>query len=67
MKYHYFVSYVFVRNNQLTFGHCAVHRDKKINTTKEIEDVAKGIAEHNQIEGMVSIVSFIKIKGMKGE
>ena len=67
MKYHYFVSYVFARNNQLTFGHCAIHRDKKMNTIEEIKNVAKGIAEHNQIEGMVSIVSFIKIKGMKGE
>ena len=67
MKYHYFVSYVFARNNQLIFGHCAVHRDKKMNTTKEIEDVAKFIAEHNKWDGMVSIVSFIKIKGMKGE
>ena len=60
--HNYFVSYVFSKDNQLTFGHCTIHRDKKMDTSDEIQSVAKLIAEKNEKDGMVTIISFVKLK-----
>ena len=61
-KHHYFVSYVFVRDNVLTFGHCTVDGEKRIDNSEEISQLAKDIAEANKIDRKVTIITYIKIK-----
>jgi len=61
MKY-YFVSYIAINDNNVTYGHCGVNRDKEILSMDDVEDVAKIISEENNFSKMVTITNYIRLK-----
>ena len=61
MKY-YFVSYVSINYNNVTYGHCGVNIDKEILSMDDVESVAKQISKENNFSNMVTITNYIKLK-----
>ena len=65
MKY-YFVSYIAVNDNDVTYVHCGLDRDREILSMDDIISIANAITTNNKFSNMVTITNFIELrKGSK--